>query len=234
MTEYYNIPCVRPKVYREPLRIGTAAKICRVSNKTMFNWISQGALKAFTTHGGHNRIWPCDLHAFLERSGIDVEFKFEDKRQTRFLIVNTMLRHRRLLLESFCDRFSDASIVATQSQYEALLLLGEQKPHVVTWDLNMPQCDAVRIIEFLKERNMNASIHVTLCHRGNHEEVKWHAYPKGPAQREKAGTGLTEMLNSLQELLVPTSQLSCKEAAGQAGDTLPWHRESKGPLDRSN
>ncbi len=179
MTEYYSNPRIHSKVYREPLRVGTVARICRVTNKTIFNWIKQGALKSFTTHGGHNRIWPANLHAFLDRAGIDVEFKFDDKRQTRFLIVNDKPYHRKLLLESFCDRFPSASVVATQNEYEALLLVGEQKPHVVTWDLNMPRFDGVRIIEFIKGRRMNASIHVTLCHHINHEKLKWCAYAGG-------------------------------------------------------
>src|ERR1041385_9137806 len=200
MTKYYSNRPIHSKVYREPLQVGTVARICRVCNKTVVNWIKQGALKSFITLGGHNRIWPADLRVFLDRAGIDVEFKFDDQRQTRFLIVNDTPKHRKFLLKSFCDRFPSASVVITRSIYEALLLVGEQKPQVVTWDLNLPKFDEARIIEFLQERRMNTSIHVTLSHKMHYDELKWCAYA-GARQGKKIGTGLTEMLNSLQKLL---------------------------------
>jgi CheY-like chemotaxis protein len=198
MTEYYSNQPIHSKIYREPLRVSDVAKICRVSNKSIVNWINQGALKSFTTQGGHNRVWPSDLQAFIVRAEIDVEFKFDDRRETRFLIVDDKLFHRKLLQASFCDRFPSASVVATQSEYEALLLVGELKPHVVTWDLSMPLLDGVRIIEFLKGCRMNASIQVTLWHHAKDEELKWCAYA---GVTQKIGTGLNELLNSLQMLL---------------------------------
>src|SRR5258708_18417396 len=75
-------------VYRKPLNVGLVAKICRVSKKTVLNWIYKEALKAHTTYGGHYRIWPSDLKNFLTKSGIDVPFNFVDDRQTTFLIVD--------------------------------------------------------------------------------------------------------------------------------------------------
>jgi CheY-like chemotaxis protein len=105
-----------------------------------------------------------------------------------------------VLLKSFRERFPDASVVATHSAYEALLLVGEQKPEVVTWDLNLPGTDGSRIIELLQSRRRNTSIHVALSHRHRHAELEWHAFA-GPARSEKTGTGLAEMLNSLQSMI---------------------------------
>jgi len=231
MTKYYTNHPIHAKVYREPLLVGTVAGICRVTRKTIINWINQGAIKSFTTHGGHNRIWPADLRAFLDLAGIDVEFRFDDKRQTRFLIVNDKLQQRNLLLESICDRFPHASVVATQSKYEALLLVGEQKPHVVTWDLNMPRFDGIRIIEFLQERRVNASIHVTLCHHTSDEELQWCAYA-GAVQ--KNGTGISHMLNSLQTLLTDQSPSSRRETARPTEAVLSRLRESSRIIAFSN
>src|SRR6266446_5950305 len=67
-------------VYRKPLNVGLVAKICRVSKKTVLNWIYKDALKAFTTLGGHYRVWPGDLKKFLTKAGIDVPFHFVDDR----------------------------------------------------------------------------------------------------------------------------------------------------------
>jgi hypothetical protein len=215
MTRFYTNHPSHSKVYREPLRVGTVAGICRVTNKTIFNWINCGALKSFTTRGGHNRVWPADLREFLDRAGTDIEFEFEDKRQTRFLLVNERPHQGKLLRKSLCDRFPHASVVATQNEYEALLLVGEKKPHVVIWDLNTPRFDRVRIMKFLLDRRMNTSIHATLDHYINGEELKWHAY-SGATQEEKMGTGLEEMLNSLQSLHIAPIPPSSRRFARQA------------------
>ena len=66
-------------VYRKPLSVGMVAKVCRVSKKTVLNWIYRDAMKAFTTYGGHYRIWPGDLKKFLAKAGIDVPFQFVDE-----------------------------------------------------------------------------------------------------------------------------------------------------------
>lgn len=202
MTEYQSKPRVRSKIYREPLRVGTVAAICQVTNKTIFNWIRLGGLKTFTTHGGHNRVWPSDLHSFLDRNGIDVEFEFDDQRETRILIVGDRPDRQKLLRESFMSRFSLASVVVTQSEYEALLLIGEQKPHVLTWDLDMPRCDGVKILEFFKARKMNGPIHVALCHDVSPEKLKWAAFAPG-VQETRTGTGLHDLLNVLATLISP-------------------------------
>ena len=192
------------------MRLGTAARICRVTRKTIFNWVKQGTLKSSVTRGGHNRIWPGDLHAFLDRAGMDVDFTFDETRKLRVLLVNDKPHHNELLRKSFSDRFPSASVASTQCQYEALLLVGEQKPQVVTWDLSLPRFDRDQIVEFLTKRKMNASIHVTLCHHTDPEKLKWRAY-SGAAPEERTGTGLAQMLDSLQLYLAGQSCASRHE-----------------------
>ena len=51
MVEYRQSPngLKASAVYRKPLNVGLVAKICRVSKKTVLNWIYRDALKAFKT-----------------------------------------------------------------------------------------------------------------------------------------------------------------------------------------
>ena len=67
MVEYRHSPngLKLATVYRKPMSVGLVAKVCRVSKKTVLNWIYRDALKAFTTYGGHYRIWPGDLKEFI-------------------------------------------------------------------------------------------------------------------------------------------------------------------------
>ena len=50
-----------------PLGMGSVARILHVSKPCVLNWINLGALKAFTTYGGHHRVWQADIKE-LEKS----------------------------------------------------------------------------------------------------------------------------------------------------------------------
>ncbi|MBI4546673.1 MAG: response regulator [Ignavibacteriae bacterium] len=149
-------------VYRKPMNVGLVAKICRVSKKTVLNWIYKGALKAFTTYGGHYRIWPGDLKKFLDKAGIDVPFQYVDERQSTFLIVDDDATFTMLLKEAICSEFPDADVITTDDGYEAMLLIGERKPKVVILDLRMPKVDGFQVLELLKPRKKDNAMKVVV------------------------------------------------------------------------
>ncbi len=149
-------------VYRKPLNVGLVAKICRVSKKTVLNWIYKGALKAFTTFGGHYRIWPGDLKKFMAAAGLDVPFQFHDERQTTFLIVDDDDAYRMLLKEAICSSFPSADVITTEDGYEALLLIGERKPNVLLLDLRMPKLDGFQVLELLRSRKISSPMKIVV------------------------------------------------------------------------
>lgn len=57
------------------LTTGDLAWCCSVSNTTIIRWISKGYLKAFTTPGGHRRVYVDDFVAFLNHYGRRVDLK---------------------------------------------------------------------------------------------------------------------------------------------------------------
>ena len=149
-------------VYKKPLNVGLVAKICRVSKKTVLNWIYKDALKAFTTLGGHYRIWPGDLKKFMVMAGLDVPFQFIDERQTTFLIVDDDDAYRMLLKEAICANFPTADVITTEDGYEALLLIGERRPNVLLLDLRMPKLDGFQVLELLRPRKKDSSMKVVV------------------------------------------------------------------------
>lgn len=149
-------------VYRKPMNVGLVAKICQVSKKTVLNWIYKDALKAFTTYGGHYRIWPGDLNEFIVKAGLDVPFNFVDERHTTFLVIDDDTAFTMLIKEIICSEFPNANVITTDNGYEALLLIGERKPHVVLLDLRMPKIDGFQVLELLKTRNKDHSTKIVV------------------------------------------------------------------------
>lgn len=138
--------------YKKPLGVGQVATICRVSKKTVLNWIYEGALKAFTTYGGHYRIWPVNLKKFLDVSGMDIPFDFVDETSTHILIIDDEKPYAQMLKSVIAAEIPGVEITTTDDGYEGLLLIGETKPQLVILDLKMPKIDGFQVLELLKDR----------------------------------------------------------------------------------
>src|SRR5512135_3292623 len=97
--------------YKKPLSVGQVADICRVSKKTVLNWIYDGALKAFTTYGGHYRIWPANVKKFLDSAGMDIPFDFIDDRTTHILIIDDDEGYSQMLREAIVAELPTVDVV---------------------------------------------------------------------------------------------------------------------------
>ena len=138
--------------YKKPLTVGQLAEICRVSKKTVLNWIYEGALKAFTTYGGHYRVWPVNVKKFLDSAGMDIPFEYVDERTTHILIIDDDLDYSQMLKSAISAELPSVEVVTTDDGYEGLLLIGELKPQLVVLDIKMPKVDGFQVLELLKNR----------------------------------------------------------------------------------
>lgn len=138
--------------YKKPLSVGQVAEICRVSKKTVLNWIYDGALKAFTTYGGHYRVWPANVRKFLDVSGMDIPFDYIDDRTTQILIIDDDNDYSQMLKSAINAELPTVEITVTDDGYEGLMLIGEIKPQLVILDIKMPKLDGFQVLELLKNR----------------------------------------------------------------------------------
>jgi len=139
-------------LYKKPLSVGQVAEICRVSKKTVLNWIYDGALKAFTTYGGHYRIWPANVKRFLDAAGMDIPFDFVDDRTTHILIIDDDQAYSQMLRDAILAEIASVEVVTTDDGYEGLMLIGEIRPQLVILDIKMPKLDGFQVLELLKTR----------------------------------------------------------------------------------
>ncbi len=191
-------------VYRKPLSVGQAAKICRVSKKTVLNWIYKDALKAYTTQGGHYRIWPGDLEKLLHKAGMDIPFHYVDERQTTFLIVDDDPAYTMLLKEAISTRFENADIMTTDDGYEALLVIGERKPRVVILDLRMPKIDGLQVLELLRTRKKDNMMKIVVLSAFIDAQIRSRLKETVVDRVLEKGKDIEEILQALTELLEST------------------------------
>jgi two-component system, OmpR family, response regulator len=207
-------------VYKKPLNVGLVAKICRVSKKTVLNWIYKDALKAFTTFGGHYRIWPGDLKIFMAVAGLDIPFQFVDERQTAFLIVDDDEAYTMLLKEAICSSFPNADVITTDDGYEALILIGERKPNVVLLDLRMPKLDGFQVLELLRPRKKD----------GNLKVVVLSGYVDDESRKRLQNTIADEIWEKKRNILDLMSSLQGMLQANQVNTRSPRTRPSNSGL----
>jgi two-component system, OmpR family, response regulator len=146
--------------YKKPLSVGQVAEICRVSKKTVLNWIYDGALKAFTTYGGHYRLWPSNVKKFLDATGMDIPFDYIDERTTQILIIDDDTDYTQMMKAAIATELPDAEVTATDDGYEGLMLIGEKKPQLVILDIKMPKLDGFQVLDLLKSRKQEHDIKV--------------------------------------------------------------------------
>jgi two-component system OmpR family response regulator len=146
--------------FKKPLSVGQVAEICRVSKKTVLNWIYDGGLKAFTTYGGHYRIWPANVKKFLDSTGMDIPFDYVDDRTTHILIIDDDIDFSNILRSAIVAELPEVEVATTDDGYEGLMLIGELKPQLVILDIKMPKLDGFQVLEMLRGRKAEHELKV--------------------------------------------------------------------------
>ena len=143
-----------------PISVGQAAQICRVTSRTINNWIRAGKLKAYATPGGHFRIWPSDLRKFLKAHSMNINFEFKGEHPRKILIIDDDEAYAEMIREVLRDKLENCEVTISQDGYEALILLGEFKPELVVLDLMMPGIDGFKVLELIADRKVTHSLKV--------------------------------------------------------------------------
>ena len=121
------------------LTVFKASQVCKVSPKTIINWIESGHIPAYKTVGGHRRIKQTDLIAFMNKQGIPVPEGGEpvDVRK-RILVVDDDPIIVETIVQSLEEDEHDYEVVSASDGFEAGLQVNHFKPHLMILDIMMP------------------------------------------------------------------------------------------------
>src|SRR4030043_2010435 len=134
----------------EILTVSQAGKYCRVSPKTIINWIDAGHLKAYKTVGGHRRIKKEDLDQFLKEKGMPLPEAIKPERRRRILVVDD----DRIIVETIVQALEEDEygyeLISASDGFEAGLQISHFKPDLVILDIMMPDINGYEVCQKIK------------------------------------------------------------------------------------
>ncbi len=144
----------------KPLTTGQIARLCFVSGVTVFNWIREGKLKAYTTPGGHYRILPQDFQRFVTENHMPLGLELRPEGPPRVLLVDdervVIGALRRIL---YSDEVS-YEVESASSGFDAGAKVASFKPDLLILDLMMPGLNGFEVCKQLKENPETSHIKV--------------------------------------------------------------------------
>ncbi len=134
----------------EILTVSQAGKYCKVSPKTIINWIDAGHLKAYKTVGGHRRIKQEDLDQFLKEKGMPLpeEPKVEEKK--KILVVDDDKIIVETLVQALEEDEYGYEMISASDGFEAGLQVNHFKPDLLILDIMMPDINGYEVCKKIK------------------------------------------------------------------------------------
>lgn len=134
----------------EILTVAKASDYCRVSAKTIINWIESGYIEAYKTVGGHRRIKKDNLEAFMQKQGIPIPKVDIDKERKRILVVDDDPIIVETIVLALEEDESDYEVISASDGFEAGLQVNHFKPHLLILDIMMPDIKGYEVCKKVK------------------------------------------------------------------------------------
>jgi excisionase family DNA binding protein len=132
------------------LTVSQASKYCKVSPKTIINWIDAGYIKAYKTVGGHRRIKSEDLDDFLRKSGMPIPEEPKGEQRKKILVVDD----DKIIVETIVQALEEDEygfeMISASDGFEAGLQISHFKPDLVILDIMMPDINGYEVCQKIK------------------------------------------------------------------------------------
>jgi excisionase family DNA binding protein len=150
----------------KPLSTWGVARLLHVTPVTVFHWIRAGKLKAYRLPGGHFRVAPPDLQAFLLDNGIPIRLDADAPK--RILLVDD----EPVVLEALeaVLAIKGYEVVLAASGRAALREIRKDRFDLVFLDLLLPDVGGATVLRAIKRRDPEAVV-VLVTGFPHHEEA---------------------------------------------------------------
>lgn len=134
----------------EILTVSQASKYCKVSPKTIINWIEGGHLKAYKTVGGHRRIKKEDLDQFLRQRGMPLPEELKVEERKKILVVDD----DKIIVETIVQALEEDEygyeMISASDGFEAGIQVSHFKPDLIILDIMMPDINGYEVCKKIK------------------------------------------------------------------------------------
>ncbi len=132
------------------MTVAKASEYCRVSAKTIINWVESGHIEAYKTVGGHRRIKKEVLEAFMEKQGIPIPVGEVEGERKRILVVDDDPIIVETIVLALEEDESDFEVISASDGFEAGLQVNHFKPHLLILDIMMPDIKGYEVCQKVK------------------------------------------------------------------------------------
>jgi excisionase family DNA binding protein len=134
----------------EILTVSQASKYCKVSSKTIINWIDAGYIKAYKTVGGHRRMKKEDLDQFLKEKGMPLPEEAKTEERKKILVVDD----DKIIVETIVQALEEDEygyeMISASDGFEAGLQVNHFKPDLLILDIMMPDINGYEVCQKIK------------------------------------------------------------------------------------
>ncbi|RJQ78929.1 MAG: response regulator [Desulfobacteraceae bacterium] len=134
----------------DTLTVYKASQLCKVSSKSIINWIEAGHIKAYKTVGGHRRIKLDDLETFMKRQGIPVPNHTPANANKRILVVDDDPIIVETIVQALEEDEFDYEVISAADGFEAGLQVNHFKPDLIILDIMMPDIKGNEVCRKIK------------------------------------------------------------------------------------
>lgn len=128
------------------------SRLLHVNPTTVQNWTRKGMLPFYTTPGGHRRVRLPDLLTFIDEYQFPLPEELKTPRR-RVLIVDDEPSFLEVVKQGIMrTAAAEWEVFTSPNGIDALMLIGDIKPHLVLLDILLPDIDGFEVCRRIKER----------------------------------------------------------------------------------
>jgi excisionase family DNA binding protein len=133
-----------------PLTTGDVAAYCHVTVAGVTKWVKASRLRAYSTPGGHYRIFKEDFLEFLVENSMPVDERFFGQEKRKVLVVDDEEAVVDIVMEAAREVLPEYELLSAANGYDAGVLVTKHKPDLVVLDLRMPGINGFEVCQRIR------------------------------------------------------------------------------------
>ncbi len=178
------------------------ARVLQVTPATVASWIDQGHLKGHKTPTGRRRVASADLAEFLRAHGMAVPAELAPaKDRDVVVVVEDDPSYLRALVKWLAREAPEIDVVEATTGMDGLLEIGRTHPDLVVLDYQLPDFNAVQVVERLLDPSRQLTAEVMVVTGGMPMEAEASLRRVGVRNIVNKADGMPEVVQAIRRAL---------------------------------